>query len=163
LIGFPDRSMVERELDGGIVRHQLPIRPADRGRTPHSTRRSSAAGSAAPSQRLGFMTEIQARAGAVTEMKQLIIIAVIGYFAWQAYAKDRLATESFVTAEMAASSYKPAAQQGAKSSAQFQCDGRTYCSQMTSCAEATYFLRNCPGTKMDGNNDGVPCERQWCR
>jgi hypothetical protein len=46
---------------------------------------------------------------------------------------------------------------------QFSCDGRTHCSQMTSCAEATYFLRNCPNTKMDGNNDGVPCERQWCR
>ena len=33
---------------------------------------------------------------------------------------------------------------------------------MTSCAEATYFLRNCPGVKMDGNHDGVPCEQQWC-
>ena len=45
----------------------------------------------------------------------------------------------------------------------FRCDGRTYCSQMTSCAEATYFLKNCPGAKMDGNNDGVPCEQQWCK
>lgn len=44
----------------------------------------------------------------------------------------------------------------------FRCDGRTHCSQMTSCAEAKFFLANCPGTKMDGNNDGVPCERQWC-
>ena len=48
-------------------------------------------------------------------------------------------------------------------SQQFRCDGRTHCSQMTSCAEATYFLRNCPNTEMDGNNDGIPCERQWCR
>jgi len=45
----------------------------------------------------------------------------------------------------------------------YKCDGRTYCSQMTSCAEATYFLQNCPGTKMDGNNDGIPCEKQWCK
>lgn len=44
----------------------------------------------------------------------------------------------------------------------YRCDGRTHCSQMTSCEEATYFLRNCPGTQMDGNNDGVPCEMQWC-
>ena len=44
----------------------------------------------------------------------------------------------------------------------FKCDGRVYCSQMTSCAEATYFLQNCPTVKMDGNKDGVPCERQWC-
>lgn len=44
----------------------------------------------------------------------------------------------------------------------FRCDGRTHCSQMTSCAEATFFLRNCPNVQMDGNNDGVPCEQQWC-
>ncbi len=44
----------------------------------------------------------------------------------------------------------------------FTCDGRKHCSQMTSCAEATYFSNNCPGTKMDGNHDGVPCEKQWC-
>jgi endonuclease YncB( thermonuclease family) len=45
----------------------------------------------------------------------------------------------------------------------FRCDGRTRCSQMSSCAEATFFLKNCPGAQMDGNHDGVPCERQWCR
>lgn len=44
----------------------------------------------------------------------------------------------------------------------FKCDGRTYCSQMTSCTEAKLFLKNCPGTQMDGNNDGTPCEQQWC-
>lgn len=49
----------------------------------------------------------------------------------------------------------------------FTCDGRTHCSQMTSCAEATYFLQNCPGVKMDGGDgkgrpDGVPCESQLC-
>jgi hypothetical protein len=44
----------------------------------------------------------------------------------------------------------------------FACDGRQYCSQMTSCEEATYFLQHCPDTKMDGDGDGVPCERQWC-
>ncbi|WP_249675546.1 excalibur calcium-binding domain-containing protein [Pseudomonas abieticivorans] len=48
-------------------------------------------------------------------------------------------------------------------SAPFSCDGRQYCSQMTSCAEAKAFLRNCPGMKMDGDNDGIPCETQWCR
>ena len=44
----------------------------------------------------------------------------------------------------------------------FRCDGRTHCSQMTSCAEAEFFLRNCPGVEMDGNHDGEPCEQQWC-
>ena len=44
----------------------------------------------------------------------------------------------------------------------FKCDGRTSCSQMTSCDEATFFLRTCPTVRMDGDHDGVPCERQWC-
>ena len=44
----------------------------------------------------------------------------------------------------------------------FKCDDRIYCSQMRSCEEATFFLRNCSNTKMDGNNDGTPCEKQWC-
>ena len=45
---------------------------------------------------------------------------------------------------------------------EYSCDGRTYCSQMTSCDEAKYFLAHCPGVKMDGDGDGIPCERQWC-
>jgi endonuclease YncB( thermonuclease family) len=44
----------------------------------------------------------------------------------------------------------------------FRCDGRTRCGQMTSCAEATFFAKSCPGAKMDGNRDGVPCERTLC-
>jgi len=44
----------------------------------------------------------------------------------------------------------------------FRCDGRTHCTQMKSCAEATYFLRHCPGVQMDGDHDGVACEEQHC-
>ena len=44
----------------------------------------------------------------------------------------------------------------------YMCDGRKYCSQMTSCEEAKYFLNHCPDPRMDGDGDGVPCERQWC-
>ena len=40
----------------------------------------------------------------------------------------------------------------------FKCDGRQYCSQMTSRSEAEFFIKNCPNTKMDGDNDGIPCE-----
>jgi cold shock CspA family protein len=47
-------------------------------------------------------------------------------------------------------------------SSQFNCDGRTHCSHMTSCDEAKYFIQNCPNTRMDGDGDGVPCESQWC-
>ncbi len=41
---------------------------------------------------------------------------------------------------------------------QFKCDGREYCTQMTSRAEAEFFIRHCPNIKMDGDNDGRPCE-----
>ncbi|MBY5992396.1 excalibur calcium-binding domain-containing protein [Ferrimonas balearica] len=40
----------------------------------------------------------------------------------------------------------------------FRCDGRQYCSQMTSREEAVFFTRHCPDTKMDGDGDGIPCE-----
>lgn len=44
----------------------------------------------------------------------------------------------------------------------FHCEGKTRCSQMSSCAEATFYLQNCPGTEMDGDKDGIPCESQHC-
>ena len=40
----------------------------------------------------------------------------------------------------------------------FKCDGRQHCNQMNSRAEADFFVRNCPNTKMDGDHDGEPCE-----
>lgn len=51
----------------------------------------------------------------------------------------------------------------ALSNSPYRCDGRKYCSQMSSCSEAKYFLSNCPGVKMDGDGDGIPCEEQWCQ
>lgn len=45
----------------------------------------------------------------------------------------------------------------------FRCDGRQHCSQMSSRDEAVFFINNCPETKMDGDNDGDPCEEQFQR
>lgn len=50
-----------------------------------------------------------------------------------------------------------------KAKIHFKCDGRQYCSQMHSYEEAKFFLRSCPNTKMDGDGDGIPCERQFRR
>ncbi|GAB6040158.1 excalibur calcium-binding domain-containing protein [Endothiovibrio diazotrophicus] len=44
----------------------------------------------------------------------------------------------------------------------YTCSGKVYCSEMTSCEEAKFYQNNCPGTKMDGDGDGIPCESQWC-
>ncbi len=56
----------------------------------------------------------------------------------------------------------PPKRRHAKRQSKFNCDGRQYCSEMTSCQEAMFFLNNCPNTKMDGDRDGIPCESQWC-
>ena len=45
----------------------------------------------------------------------------------------------------------------------YKCDRRKYCSQMRSYEEAKYFLDHCRGVKMDGDRDGIPCERQFGR
>ncbi|MCC6209014.1 MAG: excalibur calcium-binding domain-containing protein [Gammaproteobacteria bacterium] len=105
-------------------------------------------------------------------MRRLLPFAIVAVLAWYGWGKyhERSAViaeeASLVDADDAAepdSSFLPPDESTADSSAtSFKCDGRTYCSQMTSCAEATLFIRNCPDTKMDGNNDGVPCESQWC-
>ena len=93
-------------------------------------------------------------------MKNVILIALLVVAGWYGYSKyqNRALDTLDGSAVVAAPSTAPAS-----AAERFKCDGRTYCSQMSSCAEATYFLRNCPGTKMDGNNDGIPCEKQWCK
>jgi hypothetical protein len=104
-------------------------------------------------------------------MKRLILLVVVCLVAWQAYDRyqhNRAVKAANIAAEsdaplLAAPASPPAPKVEAAPNTSFKCDGRTYCSQMTSCAEATFFLKNCPGVKMDGNNDGVPCEQQWCR
>ena len=40
----------------------------------------------------------------------------------------------------------------------FSCDGKTTCSQMTSCGEAQYHLRQCGNSRLDRDGDGIPCE-----
>lgn len=39
------------------------------------------------------------------------------------------------------------------------CGSKTRCSQMSSCAEAEFYLRQCQLTTIDGNRDGEPCEQ----
>jgi cold shock CspA family protein len=83
----------------------------------------------------------------------LVAFVGLGLYAWSTFqgrVRPADASDPFAPLEPAA----PASR--------YSCDGRTMCSQMSSCAEATYFIRNCPGTQMDGDGDGVPCESQWC-
>ena len=47
----------------------------------------------------------------------------------------------------------------APADASFECGAKTYCKEMASCGEARFFLRQCGLTRLDGDGDGVPCER----
>ena len=85
----------------------------------------------------------------------LCIVAALGWFGYAHYAA-RSMPEPVTDMSQAPA---PAAMIEATA---YRCDGRRYCSQMSSCKEAQFFLKNCPATKMDGDHDGVPCEEQWC-
>lgn len=41
----------------------------------------------------------------------------------------------------------------------FTCSGKRYCREMSSCAEAHFYLRQCGVASLDGNSDGEPCEQ----
>ncbi len=40
----------------------------------------------------------------------------------------------------------------------FSCGFKGSCREMTSCAEATFHLRQCGVSRLDRDGDGVPCE-----
>ena len=100
-------------------------------------------------------------------MQRLVVVIVIAALAWFAYGKYRTQLHDlgagFWQQQGGEIVVKPRARADRSETGAFRCDGRTRCSQMTSCAEATFFLQNCPGVKMDGDKDGIPCERQWCQ
>jgi hypothetical protein len=115
-------------------------------------------------------------------MKRIVVILLLVALGWQGYVhfSQRRSVEAQQAVLQAVGAFpdEPADRSrgrdadarsringtnGHASSDRFRrCDGRTKCSQMTSCEEATYFLQHCPGAEMEGNHDGVPCERQWC-
>tara|TARA_R110001599_G_C12253726_1_gene659853 strand:- start:1945 stop:2217 length:273 start_codon:yes stop_codon:yes gene_type:complete len=85
-------------------------------------------------------------------MKNIVIFVVLGVGAWTLYEQQFVSP----VIEMTGSStmYGSSSLQ----SGRFRCDGREYCSKMTSREEAVFFINNCPNTKMDGDRDGIPCE-----
>ncbi len=97
-------------------------------------------------------------------MKNVIALLVMAALAWYGYGQLTSDDTRRAGAGLPTTATPLRAQDAAAVPApQFTCDGRTHCSAMTSCAEATFFIQNCPNTRMDGNNDGIPCEQQWCK
>ena len=97
-------------------------------------------------------------------MRNLIVLSILGLAAWGGYRHFNAPEPPDPAPIAATAAPDPAAlrEPPPPPSPRFTCDGRTHCSQMRSCEEAMYFLQHCPNTEMDGNGDGVPCERQWC-
>ena len=87
--------------------------------------------------------------------------------AWQLFLKDNTVVESSKKKAVTEFSNSMAmqtlakAKEIAKPKVNFKCDGRQHCSQMHSYEEAKYFIQHCPNTKMDGDNNGIPCEKQF--
>jgi len=50
----------------------------------------------------------------------------------------------------------------AKADSKFSCTPKKTCGKMESCEEAYFHLEECGNTRLDGNNDGVPCNK-LCR
>ena len=91
----------------------------------------------------------------------VIVVVAVGFFGYQRYHRARLASQP----PEAVGEISVADQEESPEVAhddRYGCDGRTRCSQFDSCEEATWFINNCPGMKMDGDNDGVPCESHLC-
>ena len=89
----------------------------------------------------------------------MALLVAVGLYGYTQYSKQ---VSVYAPVDTGESLISPAAQSQQPVLTNYHCDGRQHCSQMTSCAEATFFLKNCPGVKMDGDHDGIACEEQWC-
>jgi hypothetical protein len=101
-------------------------------------------------------------------MRKIILLVILVTLGWKGYENYGHGLSPIKATPKHAFSTEPEVEDASdiniRSSSRptFTCDGRVYCSQMKSCDEAKYFLEHCPNVKMDGNHDGIPCEKQWC-
>lgn len=100
--------------------------------------------------------------GSLGRVVSFAVVLALAFYGYGKYAHRFIAPETVTAVAPQEARAAPSVEQTTPAPAVFQCDGRTHCSQMTSCAEATFFLKNCPDVRMDGNHDGIPCQQQWC-
>ena len=88
-------------------------------------------------------------------VKRVIILTFVALVGWQVYSQYRAgAFASLMPAQSTAADAAPPTD--------FKCDHRTHCAQMTSCAEAKFFRKNCTDADLEIDNAGVPCPHRWC-
>lgn len=81
---------------------------------------------------------------------------IIAPWDWRAGRRAK-AAERAATRTPSRSVVMPAAPR--QSSSGFQCGTKTYCREMNSCDEAMFHLNRCGLSRLDGDSDGVPCEK----
>jgi cold shock CspA family protein len=134
---------------GLSVAPMAPVRRPERSRqAPHAPRHSRPA-----------RPERRSSLGRAVPLLILVVVAVFGY---QKYAHRLSGGDNWQVVDEPAGVQRVVPRSAPAAQSSFRCDGRQHCSQMHSCAEAEYFLRNCPSVKMDGDGDGEPCERGPC-
>lgn len=96
------------------------------------------------------------------DLKKLLLFALLLFAAWKGYEHFVSPSAGLVSSDSSVASPDALVGQGAVGketpASTYKCDGRQHCTQMNSRAEAEFFVRNCPDTKMDGDRDGEPCE-----
>ncbi|CAB1222599.1 cold shock domain-containing protein [Acinetobacter bouvetii] len=90
--------------------------------------------------------------GFISSIIALVIIGVLIYIVYGKYQHWQLSQQVPIALQTAAERLVNS------NPNMYRCDGRIHCSQMSSYEEAVFFINHCPGTKMDGDNDGEPCE-----
>lgn len=95
-------------------------------------------------------------------LTQIILLSVLVSIGFWAYKKVTTANNSYGSDSSINSIDNGVTREAENPNPSYKCDGRSYCSQMTSCEEAEFFMVHCPNTHMDGDKDGKPCESQWC-
>ena len=85
----------------------------------------------------------------VLSMKKIIVILIVLALGWygnqkyRSYKQEQLSDKS----EAAAVNLGLTKSEKLSDKSQFKCDDRTYCSQMTSCEEAKFFIKTVPTQK----------------
>ena len=91
-------------------------------------------------------------------MKKLLLLAFVIAGLWQVKVPEKTVPNNLIPAKPAISVVTTQID-----NVPFICDGREYCNQMISYEEAIFFNKNCPDTKMVGDNDTYPCEGQFAK
>ena len=93
-------------------------------------------------------------------MRNLFLLIFLGFGVYK-YLSEHTSLLITNPVNQLINSQNSSSQMISQPSSQFSCQGKTHCSQMISYEEAKFYLDNCPGTQMDGDGDGIPCERQF--